>query len=176
MFFALWPDEALRARLGAAAVLIPPGDAARAYRVKRERYHLTLAFLGQIDARQVEAAQQAADCVRAPPFLLPLDHVGHFAGANVVWIGPQTLPPALAQLKAELDRELLRFGLPIERGSFTPHITCLRGVREAPDAPAPSIDWWAQEFVLVKSVLKPSGSCYSVVRRWPLRPDQASLV
>jgi 2'-5' RNA ligase len=168
MFFALWPDEGLRQALAAAAAHVPPGDAARSYRVKPERFHLTLAFLGLLEPRQVEAAQRAAAEVRARPFRLRLDQVGHFEGPNVVWIGPLALPPELAQLKAELDRELLRFGLPVAGGPFIPHITCLRGVREAPDAQAPDLAWEVGEFVLVKSVLKPGASYYKLVGRWPL--------
>ena len=173
MFFALWPDESVRLSLARAALVIPPGDAARASWVRTERYHMTLAFLGEIEPLQAEAAERAAAQVRVRPFRLRLDTVGHFEGPNVVWIGPQALPPELTQLKAELDRELLRFGLPLVPGRFTPHITCLRGVREAPDAPPPQIDWEVSEFVLVKSVLKPGMSRYKIVRRWPLSAASA---
>lgn len=169
MFFALWPDEDTRMALARAAIVIPPGDAVRAHWVRTERYHLTLAFLGEIEPRQAEAAELAAGQVQAAPFRLQLDTVGHFEGPNVVWIGPQFLPPELTQLKAELDRELLRYGLPLVSGKFTPHITCLRGVREAPDAPPVNIGWSVDEFVLVKSVVKPGSSKYKVVKRWPLR-------
>jgi 2'-5' RNA ligase len=173
MFFALWPDEATRMALARAAIVIPPGDAVRAHWVRTERYHLTLAFLGELEPRQAEAAELAGDQVQARPFRLQLDTVGHFEGPNVVWIGPQTLPPELIQLKAELDRELLRYGLPVLPGKFIPHITCLRGVREAPDASQPQIDWGVEEFVLVKSLLKPGATKYKVVKRWPLRIERS---
>ena len=175
MFFALWPDENVRLALARAAMVIPPGDAARASWVRTERYHLTLAFLGEIEPRQAEAAERAAMDVRVRPFRLQLDTVGHFEGPNVVWIGPQSLPPELTQLKAELDRELLRFGLPVVAGRFTPHITCMRGVREAPDVSPVRIDWAVSEFVLVKSVLKPGMSRYKIVKRWPLVQEIGKL-
>jgi 2'-5' RNA ligase len=168
VFFALWPDEATRMELWRAAQLVPPGDAARAYKVRTERYHLTLSFLGMIEQRQIDAALLAAAQVQVRPFRLQLDTVGHFEGPNVVWIGPQGMPPELTQLKAELDRELLRFGLPVVPGKFTPHITCIRGVNEAPDAHPVRIDWAVSEFVLIKSVLKPGASHYKIVGRWPL--------
>lgn len=167
-FFALWPDDTVRAALARAADLIPPGDAARVQRVRSDKYHITLAFLGMLEPRQIEAAGQAGDQVQAPAFRLVLDHVGHFAGPNVAWIGPAALPPALAQLKAGLDRELLRFGLPVAGGPFVPHLSCLRGVREAPDAHPVHIEWDVREFVLVKSVATDNGSAYKLLRRWPL--------
>jgi 2'-5' RNA ligase len=166
-FFALWPDERLRAQLAQAAALIPPG-AARAQRVRPERYHLTLAFLGTLEAAQIETARRAAAHVQAAPFRLTLDTIGHFAGPNVVWIGPRALCPGLAALKAALDRELLRYNLPVESAPFQPHITCWRGVGEPPDAPPPHLDWPVREFVLVKSVFQAGQSHYKIVARWPL--------
>jgi 2'-5' RNA ligase len=168
MFFALWPDAPLRAELAAAAALIPPGDSVRAHRVSPEHFHLTLAFLGELDGQQAEAAQQAGDCVRVPPFRLQLDEIGHFGEAKVAWIGPRTLPQPLVQLKAALDRELLRFGLPVESGPFRPHVSCVRGVRETPDVPPVYIDWWVSGFALVRSALKPGSAHYRIVRRWLL--------
>jgi 2'-5' RNA ligase len=171
MFFALWPPDAVREELARVASVVPPGSAARAHRVKPERFHLTLAFLGEIDKAQADAAMQAASSVVAAPFDLVFDTVGHFARAGVAWLGPHELCSGLAQLKAELDRELLRFGLPVESGAYTPHLTCLRGVRDAPDALPFRIDWPVAEFVLVRSVVKAGVSGYEVVRRWPLRRE-----
>ncbi|MBL6749072.1 MAG: RNA 2',3'-cyclic phosphodiesterase [Nevskia sp.] len=167
-FFALWPDAGVRQAVMRAADQIPPGGAGRLQRVKSDRYHLTLAFLGNLEPRQLEAAARAGAEVRAAAFALRLDQVGHFDGPHVAWVGPSSLCRGLVQLKAELDRELLRFGLPVAAGAFVPHITCLRGVREPPDALPLRIDWTVTEFVLVKSVAKDGVSQYKIVRRWPL--------
>ena len=172
LFFALWPDRGLRAGIEQAAALIPPGDAATAVRVRPERYHLTLAFLGELDTRQIAAAMQAGDSVQVPAFDLMLDQVGHFSTANVAWIGPGRLDPALAKLKAELDRELLHHCLPVSSEPFVPHVTCLRKIREAPDAPPPALRWSVTDFVLARSARDASGkpAGYKVLKRWPLSP------
>ena len=167
-FFALWPDPAVRAALALAAAQVPPG-VSRVHRVKPERYHLTLAFLGDLEPLQIEAAAQAGDALAADGFCLSLDRMGHFFGPNVVWIGPAELPRGLVQLKASLDRELLRFGLPVAGGGFVPHVTCLRGMREAPDAPPVRIEWQVRDFVLVRTVRRKGTPEYKVVRRWPLQ-------
>ncbi len=171
LFFALWPGPHLRRRLNSAALLVPPGENPSTYRVRPERLHLTLAFLGELDARQIEAACAAGDAVRADRFGMRIDRVGHFEGANVAWLGPSITAPGLARLKAELDRELLHVHLPVDTGVFVPHITCLRRIRERPDAPELSLDWQAEDFVLVRSARdrdgRPAG--YKVLKRWPLR-------
>lgn len=169
-FFALWPDEKLRAALAAVAAAIPPGAAARAYRVRPERYHLTLAFLGPLSALQIEAAQKAGAAVRGRAFGLRLDRVGYFDSAHLAWIGPQVPPPELLRLKAALDRELLHLQLPVERAAFAPHLTCLRGLDDAPDPPAVALDWPVSGFALVRSTVGGAASSYRLLGRWNLDP------
>ena len=175
-FFALWPDQGLRERLTQAAAILPIGDNPSAYRVKPERIHLTLAFLGTLDTHGAEAALLAGAAVQARAFTLALDKVGHFSGPNVVWIGPSALAPPLAKLKGELDRELLRFALPVESAPYRPHVTCLRNVREPPDASLVTIEWCVQDFVLVRSAAGSGGkpARYRVLRRWPLQQAGAA--
>lgn len=175
LFFALWPDPTVRRWLARASRLLPPGDSPATYRVKPERLHLTLAFLGELNAQQVEAAHAAGDAVQAQAqaqtFALRIDSVGHFDGANVAWIGPSVIAPGLARLKAALDCELLHLNLPVEDGVYVPHVTCLRRIRERPDGPEPRIDWPVEDFVLVRSARDRNGrpAGYKVLRRWPLR-------
>jgi 2'-5' RNA ligase len=170
LFFALWPDRRLRSALAKAAAELPLGKSPGAYRVKPERLHLTLAFLGELNARQVEAAYRAGDAVRAASFAFRIDHIGHFEAANVAWIGPSTLDAPLARLKAELDRELLHVGLPVDTAAYVPHVTCQRRQRELPVAAAPNLNWSVSDFALMRSCRDASGrpAGYKVLRRWPL--------
>ncbi len=172
--FALWPSDSTRQRLAQTAATIPPGSA-RSSRIKPERYHLTLAFLGPLQTAQLNAALKAGSTVDAAAFALTLDRVGYFENAGVAWIGPQQVPPGLLRLKAELDRELLHLGLPVERGSFAPHVSCLRGLDDAPDADAPRIDWLVDEFVLMRSAKRDGISVYQRLGRWPLRAALIAL-
>lgn len=169
-FFALWPDDTVRRRLASAAAQLPIGEGPAAYRIKPDRLHLTLAWLGELSRAQVEAAKLAAKDVRGRQFLLRLDRLDHFVQAGVLWIGPSSLPPELARLKAELDRELLRYGLPVAEEPFVPHVSCQRNVRAPVVAARPSVYWPALEFVLLRSARSASGRAdgYRVVKRWPL--------
>lgn len=168
-FFALWPDRAVRRRLASAAARLPLGEGGAVYRIRPERLHLTLAWLGEIDSVRVEAARRAADEVQARPFLLRLDSLGHFPGPNAQWFGCARMPTALARLKAELDRELLGYGLPVASEPFVPHVTVQRNVRTAVDANAEVIDWPVTEFALLRSA-RSGGKAdgYRVVARWGL--------
>ncbi|MEF3851140.1 2'-5' RNA ligase family protein, partial [Campylobacter jejuni] len=59
-------------------------QAPRARRIRGERLHLTLAFIGALETpRAVEVARRLPS-LGAQPFDWALDHVGYFARARVV--------------------------------------------------------------------------------------------
>jgi 2'-5' RNA ligase len=169
LFFALDPPKDVRAQIAEVVARMPAGSAGRARRVKPGRFHLTLAFLGDMNRAQQDAAILAADRVEAESFGLILDRVGYFPGAHVAWIGPSAIPAGLSRLKAELDRELLRFGLPAEVQMYQPHVTCLRAARDVPDMDAFSIEWTVCQFALMRSSAEPDAAEYEPLNRWPLQ-------
>ena len=168
-FFALWPDRAVRRRLASASAALPLGEGSVPYRIKPDRLHLTLAWLGDIGQTQVDAALLAAEDVQARPFLLRLDRTGHFPNASTAWLGPSSLSPPLARLKAELDRELLRYGLPVASEPFVPHVSVQRNVRTLAEIPPFEVLWPVTEFALLRSA-RSNGKAdgYRLVQRWTL--------
>lgn len=169
LFFALDPPRDVREQIAAVVARMTPGGAGRARRVQPGRLHLTLAFLGDMNRAQQDAAILAADRVEATSFTLVLDRVGYFPGAHVAWIGPSQIPAGLARLKAELDRELLRFCLPVEPQAYQPHVTSLRSVRDVPKLEPFRIEWTACQFALMRSPRDPEADSYEPLNRWPLQ-------
>ncbi|MCU0833613.1 MAG: RNA 2',3'-cyclic phosphodiesterase [Chromatiaceae bacterium] len=171
LFFALWPDAAVRRGL-----LKICGDLPRYHgrEPHPEDLHLTLAFLGEIDAERRRCAEEAADRVQAEPFRLRLDRVGHWARPRILWCGASDCPTSLLGLLAGLNQGLLGCGFTPERRPFVPHLTL---ARKAPRLEAfeldPPLDWLVAEFVLVGSRLGERPS-YQVLRGWPLALHDAS--
>jgi 2'-5' RNA ligase len=170
LFFALDPPEEVRVALAAVIAGMPPGPSARARRVPAARLHLTLAFLGEMNHRQLEAARAVGGRIAVPGFDLVVDGVGHFADSRVAWLGPAVTPSGLTRLKAELDRELLRFGLPVGQAAFCPHVTALRNVVDQPDVMPFRIEWPVRSFVLMRSPRDASAPCYEPLNCWRLQP------
>jgi 2'-5' RNA ligase len=85
LFFALWPDDALREALGRVGLVL----AARAQGkpVPAAKLHMTLAFLGEVPAERLAPAVDAAARVKGEAFELLLDEVGAFRSARVAWVG-----------------------------------------------------------------------------------------
>lgn len=152
-FVALQPDEAALDRLDQlAGEQLSRFPSAR--RMRRDNLHLTLAFIGALDAdraRQV-AARLAAE--PSTPLDWSLDSVGAFAAARVLWVGGNDA--RLDALAAQSRRLLDDLGVPFDRKPFVAHVTLLRNVpreaaREATGRLEPPIVWRAGTPVLLES-------------------------
>lgn len=135
-----------------------------------DQLHITLAFLGSIDAKQQQCMRQAASAVQGQRFTLQLDEAGHFPRPQVVWLGASRVPSALQGLQSKLVSQLIReCGFEPESRPFVPHITAWRKVKRArlPEQ-IPVLHWPVSRFVLATSRTLPTGAEYSIVQEWPL--------
>jgi len=164
VFFALWPDAALRAQLAAAAQTL--GSALRGRAVPAHNLHLTLRFLGSLPPERLADACAAADTVRAAPLDFTLDQFGLWDGPRVAWLGSRAAAPGLETLAAALNAALGKAGFAAETRRFRPHVTLWRDARAQRRFPsAPALAWQADEFVLVES--RP-GRPYGIIQQWAL--------
>lgn len=165
LFFALWPDAEVRARL---ATWIPTPHDHNGHPVPATNLHLTLTFLGNQSNAQRDCLEAAAARVSAGAFELAIDHLGYWSRPRIVWAGTQTAPSALMTLVERLNLALAACGYQPEPRIFQPHITLARkALRPPAQTQLPAILWQAREFCLVASVAT-QGSEYRVLSRWPL--------
>ena len=167
LFFALWPDDALRREMGRLLGKAVGRDGGRP--VPAENLHNTLKFLGSVTPEQLTCIRQVAEGVRAGPFTLSLDRLGHFPRPRVIWLGASQLPAALRELVQQLERGLAGCGFPTERRPYQAHVTLMRKARQPPrEETCQPLSWQVADFVLVESQTLPSGAEYQVIGRWPL--------
>ncbi len=169
LFFALWPDDTLRAQIVETRKLIPGLDQGRL--LVAGNLHLTLHFLGNIDLDRIECFIRQARKVRAQPFSLELDTPGYFKKARVLWLGCQQLPTALVDLHRQLGRHLETCEFKVEERPYNPHMTLARKINRRPDMPprVEPLPWQVDKFVLVQSVSIEGGVRYQVKESFPLR-------
>jgi 2'-5' RNA ligase len=151
LFLALWPGAAVRRELAARRDRIDWRRGAAP--VADARLHLTLHFLGDVDAAAVPGLR-AALWVPVPRFELVLDQAAVWPGGLAV-LQPSQPPAPLAALHAALAAALLAAGLPVESRRFRPHVTLAqRAAGAEPTAPAP-LRWPVDGYVLVHSQRAP---------------------
>lgn len=148
LFLALWPDDAVRARIVAAqrcwdwparAAVMPP-----------DRLHLTLHFLGEVEEGAARALAAALP-PPAAPFTLQLDRAALWPQGIAV-LEPSAVPAGLGALHAELGGLLRARGLRVETRSFRPHVTLARHAQGAlPPAGSRPFEWRVGGYALVHS-------------------------
>ena len=92
-----------------------------------ENYHITLRFIGDIDARLADEIVAALDRVDRARFTVQLKGIGAFGSKkpHSIYAGVES-SPALDELQNEIDRILRRLGLSPDQRKFVPHVTLAR--------------------------------------------------
>lgn len=134
--------------------------------MKRETYHLTLAFLGEVGevaARDAMAALDVACKDRAPVPLSP-DGLGKFGRPvdATLWLGIAPAPELMALAEA-VRADLAARALAFDEKPFRPHITFARRAR-LPHGALPELVFpqpaHATRVALFKSTLSQEGATY----------------
>ena len=169
LFFALWPNHEVRARLVEQRDRVVRDHGGRPMRA--DTLHMTLVFLGETPDLRVPMALGCGDRIRASSFVLNIDTCAHFSAPGVAWLGCADPPPALRDLSDALRHELERAQLTLHGSDrdHQPHITVARDCLHYPTPKnIPAIEWQVADFVLVDSTRTPGGPVYRVLRHWQL--------
>jgi 2'-5' RNA ligase len=185
LFVALIPSAAAVRELSTATMPLRCPDPSRgaeppALRWTRpEQWHLTLAFLGEVDDESgAELARRLARAAaRANPLALSLGSAGRF-GNRVLWTRVRGDTEALRRLAEAVRAAARRARLPVEDRPYRPHLTLARARTEVDLRPIvaslaefASSTWTAERLHLVRSELGagPDGTArYVSQASWPL--------
>ena len=133
LFVALEIPTAVRGNLAALIEELRAADASatknKARWVRVENLHVTLKFIGDVDAGRLEAIRAALGEVgSAGAVELRFRGVGFFPNEKrprVLWAGTAA-SPNLAGLAREIEAQLETLGIARETREFTPHLTLAR--------------------------------------------------
>jgi len=146
-----------------------------------EKLHATVKFLGNTDEELVGRIVESLNkiCIEHGPISLMYSGLGCFPPgrrARVIWIGMKELTGALQQLARSVEDAMEGLGFEREQRTFTPHLTIGRVKGEKRIDPllrkleTVTFDTEAvalRELILVRSVLKPGGSEYTILNSVP---------
>lgn len=160
LFIGLWPPPATH-----AALLAHAGGwswPAPARRMRPERLHVTLHFLGEVAEDLLPALRREL----ALPWRgceLVLDRPTVWPGGIAVLEG-SVVPAPLAELHAALAGRLQGMGMPVEDRRYRPHVTLARKAAGArPPADFAPVAWQAGPgYALVRSL--PGGGGYETLQ------------
>ncbi|HWD93735.1 MAG TPA: RNA 2',3'-cyclic phosphodiesterase [Verrucomicrobiae bacterium] len=202
LFVAMSPPADVKNRIEKAQHQLRrtlPGNTIRW--TKREQFHVTLKFLGNVAATRVGELTEALRnvCLGAGALRLRAERIGFFPGARVprvLWVGVQDRQNLLPRLQARVEIGVKEFtkdeaakpgsaGVsPASREKFTGHITLARIPRlrhseseilsqAIADFADPFFgEWTANHVELIRSELSSSGSRYTTLAEIPLSEIQ----
>jgi 2'-5' RNA ligase len=168
LFFALWPDDGVRAQLARWSRELHAACGGRPARA--ENLHLTLAFLGEVGELRLAEIERAADEVAPRAAMLVLDRPGYWKRNHIAWAGASAVPDGLGEMVRELRCALARSRIDFELKEFVSHVTLLRNAEEPQAMPLlEPIRWEIDGFALVRSPIERGGGPYAVLNSWGLR-------
>lgn len=161
LFVSLRPSRQALAHLEAALA------GRRTSRV--DQWHVTLAFLGEVDDPAGLYAGLRAAAAASPPLELQLAGGGAFSGARVVWAGVGGDSDGMAALAAAVQSACRDAGIVLEQRRFRPHLTVGQTGRIDPDTLSGYAGpmWQSDQVELVHSVLGRSAT-HTVLERFPM--------
>lgn len=162
--------------------------------VKKENFHITLKFLGEVEDRIIPNLSKILISIanQFEPFSLKLTHPGVFPDKirpKVIWIGTEN-NDTLKKLAKQIDERVHELGFQKENREYKSHITLARvknyqngrylfqqilknfseytsnlNFQNGSDQ---RLEIFVKDFVLMKSTLTPQGSIYEILERFPL--------
>jgi 2'-5' RNA ligase len=191
-FIALEFPESLQSAIHRQTARLREAAGSSAARwVRPQNLHLTLKFLGDVPASNIEFINQAlaVEAAKVRCFHLKVGGLGAFPSmkrARVVWVGIQG-PAELAALQQSIEKATARLGYAAEERPFSPHLTIARIRQSASIAEQQQLrqalestqlgsigQTEVRAVTLMKSDLQPGGSVYTPLYSAdlsPLRPE-----
>lgn len=157
--------------------------------VRPENIHLTLKFLGEIDAQKQEEITKIIEAIadKTNPFSLSIRSLGAFSRMNfprVIWVGLDKGAQEAEKICLALEEKISKLGIPKEERPFSAHITLgrvksnlnreklvqlLDNLRDY--FKAGNTEFRVERITFFKSTLTPKGPCYEILKAVNLKTD-----
>jgi 2'-5' RNA ligase len=152
---------------------------------KRAQFHLTLKFLGNVEAKRVGVLSEAlrGACGKFPALSLKAERIGCFPDLRyprVIWAWVHDEGERLPKLQEAIEAATAEFTSEKPEGKFTGHVTLGRshGIKRAQAEILAKLanemvkrcfgDWTADKVELIRSELASNGARYTTVAAIPL--------
>ncbi|KGJ99217.1 RNA 2',3'-cyclic phosphodiesterase [Thalassotalea sp. ND16A] len=137
--------------------------------VAAENFHLTLAFLGNVDEQQLHQLMATAHTIECPKITINLTELGFWHKPKVLYLTSNSCPAELKKLANTCTNAAVATGISITERHYIPHLTLARKAKYLPSITTP-IDFTLNfaEFCLFQSLSTESGVKYQALKSWTL--------
>jgi 2'-5' RNA ligase len=136
-----------------------------------DQWHVTLVFIGGVDAGRVNDVERAGASVRGYATDLRFDRLEHWRKPHVACLTASVTPRPLVALVHNLEQALTTHEIEFDRRDhdYHPHVTLARKVSRCESGGVvDSLTWPIRDFVLVESKTDRSGIRYEPIAHYEL--------
>ena len=171
LFFGLLPDQEVHDQLVALSRSFPIVKGVKP--VPNNNLHLTLLFLGYLEANECKCLEKKMVQTFVQSFSLRFDLFGYFKSSQTLWLGCSSYPRELTRLVNHLKSIGEHCGVKFDESIYKPHVTLFKKVVKAdfPDIPF-TITWRPTEFHLLESVPHENTTRYNMLASYSLLEEQ----
>jgi 2'-5' RNA ligase len=129
--------------------------------VERSEWHVTLAYIGDLDVRFIPDLMQSAQAITFDPFRLRLDKLEFWPRPKIAAMVPPRVPPDLEHLVSQLHGLMADVGVDPPERVYRPHVTVVRNARPFETQRLPQsaeIEW--SRFELLESISEHGRTTY----------------
>ena len=159
LFFALWPDNRQRDRM--RDFISPVAKEIDGRATDRRDWHVTLAYIGDLEERFIRELQESASAIQFEPFRLRLDRLEFWPRPKIAALVPPRIPPEHEKLVESLRGIIIAAGIEPALRVYRPHITVARNARPFEThrlAQSATTEW--SSFELVESITERGNTIY----------------
>jgi len=159
LFFALWPDHRQRDRM--RDFISPVAKEIDGRATDRRDWHVTLAYIGDLEERFIRELQESASAIQFEPFRLRLDRLEFWPRPKIAALVPPRIPPEHEKLVESLRGIIIAAGIEPALRIYRPHITVVRNARPFEThrlAQSATTEW--SSFELIESIKERGKTIY----------------
>ena len=132
--------------------------------MERSEWHVTLAYIGDLDVRFIPELMERARAIEFEPFRLRLDRLEFWPRPKIAAVVPPRVPPDMEDLVDQLSGLVLASGVEPQQRVYRPHITVARAARPFEPlklAQSAELEW--SHFELMESITEHGRTRYSPI-------------
>ncbi|WP_068547799.1 RNA 2',3'-cyclic phosphodiesterase [Thalassotalea crassostreae] len=142
-----------------------------------DNFHITLSFLGLVDAKTYDNLVLTIDRVQVgtllaiEPVKLTLDNLGFWKRPKILYLGVKDCPQQVYDLANFCHRVAIQNSIALNNRQYVPHLTLCRKAKYLPPFnKSIDIELSFDSFCLYQSISTEQGVKYKVLNQWPLLP------
>ncbi|MFZ2449855.1 MAG: RNA 2',3'-cyclic phosphodiesterase [Methylovulum miyakonense] len=165
LFFGLEPIDETRERCTSIIQAIANGANQP---VPAANLHVTLVFLGLLDAAKESALLEDAATVACAKTAIIFDQLSYWQKPGILCLAASDTVPELLSLAGQLTALAKRRGVTLDGRPYQAHVTLARKAKHPVGLAFGPVIWPADTFCLFESCSVENGVEYRVLKRWPM--------